>query len=149
MTELLRSARINRFAKICCNLCLFCGVVLLILGAMPVMSFFYYIIAAAITLVALVAWLLVLLLTWHPFDLSFIEAMFGGGIEVYTKIKEVALVISPWIGAAALIFGVIAIPLFAVNKKSGSTTGRIVAASLGIGFAVIGLILVYAVVSKV
>ncbi|MDE7087631.1 MAG: hypothetical protein K2O67_05515 [Clostridia bacterium] len=136
----LRTARVTRLGKLFCNVSLFGGTLLLLLGLMPIIKVVYYILAAAIALAVLAFWL-ISLITFHPFDLSFLNTIFSGEV-VFAAVQEFALSIAPYLGAIVLLLGAISIPLI-LRDKSKKPTGRIVAASLAMGFAVIGIIALY------
>ncbi|MDE6558021.1 MAG: hypothetical protein K2K39_02830 [Clostridia bacterium] len=131
-------ARLARLAKICCNIALFCGIVLLIFGLMPVIRVFYYLIILIFVAAVIVAWLFTLLL-FHPFDISFINPLFDQTNEAFTYIQEYTFKCAPYFCAVAVVLGIIGIVLI-TRDKSVKKTGRIVAASLGIGFAVVGTV---------
>ena len=139
--KFLKDARILRFAKICCNAGLFCGIILLLFGLMPVFKVFYYVLIIAFSAVVLTFWLLSLLFM-HPFNVSFLQTLFESD-AVFNKLQAYALGFAPYFCAAAIALGVIAIVIVAKDKPV-SKKGRIVAASLAIGFAVIGTVALYA-----
>lgn len=138
----LRDVRISRFAKICCNAGLFCGIVLLLLGLLPAIRVIYYIFVGIIVLAVIVFWLISLIIL-HPFDISFIniESIWVSD-EIFARVRAVTVKCTPYLCAIAVVLGVVALVLFikgkAVNKKS-----RIVASSLAIGFAVVGTVVVF------
>lgn len=141
MEELLKRTRVNRLSKIFCRISLFLGIVTLILGAMPVVKFLYYLIAVPILLAVLVAWLLSLIL-FMPFNISFLGEIFTGE-EFFTKVEAVAKTICPYFGAVAITLGAVALVLWLVNKKFAKPTGGIVISSIGIVLAAIGLLLAF------
>ncbi|MDE7379680.1 MAG: hypothetical protein K2N14_01385 [Clostridia bacterium] len=136
--QYLRDARISRVAKICCNISLFCGILLLLFGLMPVIQALYYFIMLMFAAVVLTGWLLSLLL-FHPFDVSFLGPMFDSGSEAFLYIKQYTFRFAPYFCAVAVALGIVAI-LLITRDKSVKRTGRIVAASLAIGFAVVGTV---------
>lgn len=136
----LKTARVTRFAKICCNVSLFCGIVVLLLGLMPVLKVIYYVFAAIFALAVLAAWL-ISLIVFHPFDITFLNDVFGGQV-IFDRIQQFSLNFAPYLCAVAVVFGIVSIPLI-MRDKAIKPTGRIVAASLGIGFAVIGIIALF------
>ncbi len=80
-------ARVARLAKICCNMSLFCGILLLFFGLMPVIQMLYYLIILVFAAAVITAWLMSLLL-FHPFDISFLGPMFDRSNESFRYIKH-------------------------------------------------------------
>lgn len=138
--KLLKTARVTRLARIFCNISLFCGIVLMLLGLMPVIKVIYFIFAAVIVLVATVAWLVSLILV-HPFDLSVVQSIIGSD-AIFNRIQVFSLKFAPYMCAVAVVLGAVSIPLILLNK-SVPAKGRIVAASIAMGLAVVGLIALY------
>lgn len=136
----LRTARVTRLGKLFCNISLFGGILLLLLGLMPVIKVVYYGIAAAILIAVVIIWLFSLIF-FHPFDISKVGNIFITE-EVFVAVQNYSLQIAPYLGAIVLLLGAVSIPLI-LRDKSKKPTGRIVAASLAMGFAVIGIIALY------
>lgn len=136
--QYLKDARVARIAKICCNIALFCGIVLLILGLMPVMQVLYYFIMLVFAAAVITAWLMSILLL-HPFDISFLQPLFDTGNEAFKYIQIYSFKCAPYVCAVAVVLGIAGL-LLILRDKSVRKTGRIVAASLAIAFAVIGTV---------
>lgn len=136
----LSDVRITRFAKICCNAGLFCGIVLFLMGLLPALRVIYYIFVGIVVLVVLSVWLITLILL-HPFDISFIESIWVSD-EIFAYVRAATVKCAPYLCTVAVVLGIVALILF-IKDKSVNKKGRIVAASLAIGFAVVGTVAVF------
>ncbi len=134
----LKDARVARVAKIFCNIALFCGILLLILGLMPVLKGLYYFLILMFAAAVLTFWLLTLIL-FHPFDISFLQPLFDTGSEAFKYIQIYSFKYAPYVCAVAVVLGIAGLVLI-LRDKSVRRTGRIVAASLAIAFAVVGTV---------
>lgn len=139
--NLLRTARVTRLSNICCHMAVTGGAILLVLGAMPVLRFVYWVICGVITLGIVAVWMVTLMLI-HPFDIANIVTGLYVGDGIFEYIRKFAMLVSPYMCGAVALLGAISIPLLAYNK-SMSLKKRIIVASIGIGMAIIGIILVY------
>lgn len=140
MNKIDREIILTRLAKILGNIGLFCAVVTLFLGLMPVIKIVYYLIALLIATVVLLFWLLSLI-ALHPFNIDFLNGIFTDA-TIFATFRQVALRIAPVFCAVAVVFAAASIPLILYNKKK-KPVGRIVASSISIGIAVIGIVALY------
>ena len=133
-------ARLSRFAKICCNISLVLGIVLFLLGLMPVFQVVYYVFALLFAAVVITVWLLSLIL-FHPFNVSFLNSLFKEQ-TLLTQIQQFSLKFAPYLCVAAIVLAVVAVVLVRMDK-SVKIKGRIVATSLAMAFSVVGTVALY------
>ena len=139
--NLLRTARVTRLSNICCHMAVTGGAILLVLGAMPVLRFVYWVVCGVITMGITAVWMVTLILI-HPFDIGSIVTGLFAGDGIFEYIQKFAMLVSPYLCGAVVLLGAISIPLLWYNK-SMALKKRIIVASVGMGMAIIGIILVY------
>lgn len=136
--ELIR-LRFLRLGAILGNYAILGGVILLLLGMLPVATFFFLIIAVFIYLLIAMVWLLTF---GQLFDFPS-TSLFDASGPVFEAIQKFSHACAPYLFAFTAAFAIISIIIAAVSK--GRHVGRIVCSSIMLFFAVLGMVLIYTV----
>ena len=133
----LSRLRILRFGAILGNYAILGGVLLFILGLLPVASVFFYLAALLVYVLIILIWLLTFGQLFSFPDTSWLNAS-GPVFEWFSKFAHAA---APYLFPFTAVFAVISLIIVILDKRPHA--GRIATSSVALGLAVIGMILVY------
>lgn len=136
--DLLR-LRFLRLGAILGNYAILGGVILFLLGLLPIATFIFLVIAIFIYLIIVFAWLLTF---GQLFDFPS-TSLFEASGPVYEAIQKFSHATAPYLFAFTAAFAIISIIIAAACK--GRHVGRIVCSSIMLFFAVLGMVLIYTV----
>ncbi len=137
-SELFR-LRILRLGAILGNYAILGGVLLFLLGLLPAATFIFFVFAVFVVVLIILVWLLTLGQLF-PFPET---SMFDATGPIFEALSKFSHACAPYLFAFTAAFAIASIIIAAIFGKK--RVGRIVCSSIMLGFAVIGMVLVYTV----
>ena len=131
--------RLLRLGAILGNYAIFGAVLLLLLGMLPAATFIFFFIAAVIVALIAIVWLLTLGQLFAFPDTS----LFDSSGPIFEALSKFAHACAPYLFTITAVFAIASLIIAVLDKQKH--VGRIVCSSIALGFAVIGMILVYTV----